>query len=116
MELISNISNSEIQKSTIVLQDGREFNITLEFKKNQIGWFLSLEYGSFKIDNVRLVTSRNMLYQWRNVLNFGLAVVTDRNQEPMFVDDLTSGRCRLYALSRQETVDYARYISGQISA
>jgi hypothetical protein len=116
MEKIPKLSNTERQIAVVVMQDGREFGISLFFDRNQKGWFISITFGDFAINNIRLCTSGNLLYQWRNILQFGLVVQVEGNQEATFIDDFESERCKLYALNKQETLDYARVISGQATA
>ena len=116
MKKIANFTNDDGQYQKVVLVDGTEFDLTILFKPQQRGWFASITYKTKTINNIRICTSGNFLYQWRNILPFGIACITEADQEPMFQDDLISGRVSLYVLSSDEVTTYSGVISGQISA
>jgi hypothetical protein len=55
----------------------------------------------------RLVTSPNILWQFRNQLPFGLAVVTTANAEPLNQTDLSDGTTIVYLLEGADLADFA---------
>ncbi len=116
MRQITSLTKSNSQALTFSMQDGREFDLLLSYRPFQIGWFLSITHEGKTINNIRITTTGNLLYAWRNIFQFGISCVVDGNQEPLFQDDFFSGRAKLYVLDRDETEDYSRLISGQISA
>lgn len=116
MELINNIGNEEKQIQRVIMADNRFIDLTLEYKDQQQGWFASITYLTYTINNIRIVTSGNMLYQWRNIFQFGMSCVVEQGQEPTFQEDFLSGRAKLYILDRADTLNYSRVISGEISA
>jgi hypothetical protein len=117
MKLIQQFSAEPKQLITMILSDGSRFSIDVEYKPLQYGWFIvSLVYGDFSVSNLRIVTSPNMLYQFRNLIPFGLACFTEQNQEPTFTQDFASGRSKLYVLSAAELVVYEDILNGQVTA
>jgi len=116
MRQITAIGNENDQKMKIVMPDGTEFDLVIQYKAQQTGWFISLTHNDKTINNIRVTTSGNFLYQWRNILPFGLACIVDGGQEPLLQQDFFSGRAKMYVLTREEVADYAKVISGQVSA
>ena len=99
MRLINNLTDNVSQTSRIILEDGSELNLTLVYMENQQGWFFSLVWGSFIINNKRLVVGLNLLRQFRDLIPFGLACDSMDGYEPVYVDDFSSGRIKVYTLN-----------------
>jgi hypothetical protein len=64
--------------------------ITLEWKPNQYGWFMSLIWGTFSVNNIRLCNYPNVLYQWKKVLPFGVAITGVNGQDPLVFNAWTT--------------------------
>jgi len=105
MKQIQSITDDPKQKMTFILENGDKVIISLEFISGQKGWFLSLEYGSFKVRNRRVVTSPNMLRAFKNILPFGIACITADKQEPIYKDDFSTGRAEMFILNETD-IDY----------
>lgn len=111
MLLIQGISYQPKQKQTLTLPNGKIATMYLEFKPQQTGWFLGLDYEDFSLRNFRIVTGENIFRQFKNLLPFGLACITDDNQEPMFQEDIYSGRAKLYILTLSDVAEVEAYLS-----
>lgn len=116
MFLIQQINSQPRQKLTLILSDGSSFDLTIEYKPLQVGWFITeISYQGFIINGMRITTNPNILYQYKNQIPFGLACFTDGNQEPMLSEDFSSGRSKLYILSAEEVDELTELYRGQIS-
>lgn len=60
-------------------------DITIEYKPSQYGWFISLVWGDFSINNERISISPNLLRQFKNVLPFGILISGFQAEEPVFI-------------------------------
>jgi len=60
-------------------------DITIEYKPSQYGWFISLVWGNFSINNERISISPNLLRQFKNVLPFGILISGFQAEEPIFI-------------------------------
>lgn len=117
MLLIQEFSNEPKQQHTLVLPDGSRFTVNFEFKPQQTGWFITeLTYGSFILRNLRITTNPNILHQFKNLLPFGLGCYVQDNQEAVLPEDFSSGRAKLYVLTRDEVELYEEILSGQATA
>lgn len=113
MYQIQNITTDPLQQQTVILPDGTQMVITLNFVPMQQGWFITLlTYGSFIIQGVRVVNSPNMLYQYRNVIPFGLACFSTDEREPSLQEDFSSQASILYILTAAEVQVYTEFLSG----
>ena len=99
MYKFTSLSNEPQQKITMVLDDNSRVIFTFEYKPNQLGWFFGFEYEDTNYQNIRLVTSYNMLRAYRAYLPFGLRCDTLDNEEPMDLNDFASGYATLYLLT-----------------
>ena len=109
---VVNFTADPNQNLVIILADGTQINLTLNYFAGQEGWFYSLNYnsGQFIVNNRRLVTSPNMLAQFENIIPFGLAVTTTDGYEPIFLTDFVSGRASFYILEAADVVAIAESI------
>lgn len=103
MKLIKSITDDPKQEMTVTLDNGSKLNINLKYISSQQGWFISLSYGTTLIINDRrLAASPNILRAFRNVVDFGIACLTTDRQEPVFIDDFSNGRAKLYILNSDD--------------
>ena len=98
MTWINNITDSPNQGLIFKTITGDAITFDLVYISSNKGWYYSLTYGSFKLNNRRLVVGVNMLRAFRNILPFGLACTTIDGYEPVFIEDFKNGRANLYLL------------------
>jgi hypothetical protein len=110
---IDQITDSPKQLMTVILDDGSTFQIQIEFKPMQLGWFItSIDYGDLSIKGIRIMTSPNMLQQFRNQIPFGLGCFVIGNEEPTLQEDFSSGRAKLYVLTEDDIAVFQAVLSG----
>ncbi len=111
MRQILGLTTNPLQSQILVLDDGTAFTLTIYFRPMQQGWFINnLTYGTFILTGVRITNSPNMLYQFQNLIPFGLGCFSVNNREPSLQEDLSSGATSLYILSQADVLAYAAYI------
>ena len=113
MNQIQQITADSLQQQTLILPDGSSLVFQLYFQPMQYAWnFLSLTWGSFSLNGLRIVNSPNLLRQWKNQINFGIACYSTSNREPSQQQDFSSGASSLYVLSQIEVQQYEQLLSG----
>ena len=106
MRQITSISDDSKQAMSIVLDNGEKIAFSLEYISNQRGWFMSFVYGDrLTVKGHRIVTSPNMLRAFKESVPFGISCVTNDKQEPINLDDFSTGRCTLYLLNSDDVED-----------
>lgn len=109
---INQITSYPLQQQNIILPDGSFFSITVNFIPMQLGWFITdFSYKEFPLKMVRISVSVDMLYQFKNILPFGLGCFTNENREPTLQQDFASGAFGLYVLSQAEVAAYSAILS-----
>jgi hypothetical protein len=109
MNLITSISNDPHQRLRLVLADKSRATLTLNYSPQQRGWFFDIEYGgNFALTGTRLVSSPNLLRQWRHVLPFGLTVLTKGKSEPMRQNDFADETVKLYLIEGDDIITIER--------
>ena len=101
---ITNLKDKPKQKFKVQIDDGDMAEFVLYFLPSQQGWFFDIKYGNFEATGLRLVNSCNVLRSYFNLLRFGLSCQVVDGSEPYFVDDLSTGRIKLFILSEEEVV------------
>lgn len=110
MKEITEITNDYKQQLAPTLEDNSVFNLELRYKKQEECWFYSLTYRNLIIKGSKLVLSSNLLHQWKNILPFGLACLSNddpsQTTDPFLLNDFSSGRVRLYILTKDEVAQF----------
>lgn len=104
MNLLTGLSDQPAQTSQLALPDGTLATMTLEYRSNQLGWFMDLSYNAFVLHGQRVVTSPNCLYAYQNLIPFGVMCVTAENAEPTGLEAWVDGSSQLYLLNQQDII------------
>lgn len=103
MQQVTGITSTPAQIINLTADDGSAATLTLEYRPQQTGWYLDLTWNgtspALQINGLRVTNFPNLLRQWRNLLTFGLAVVTKDGFEPLAIGDFESGYATMIFLS-----------------
>lgn len=114
MYKVEQITAAAYQTQSLVLPDGSAIKITMAYIPLQFGWVIrELVYGTLTINNIRICTLPNILYQYINQLPFGLACFTVGNREPTQQEDFLSGNSNLYILTEDEVLAYKEFLTNE---
>lgn len=102
MRLINEITSEPNQNHRFALEDGTDVNITFNYRVNQSGWFYSFTHEGRTFNNRRIVTSPNMIRQFKDILPFGFACTVEGGGEPIFQDDFELERAKFYLLDQSD--------------
>lgn len=90
MFVLNNLTTAGNQTSTAILADGTRVVLTFRYRAAIQRWTVDVAYKTFVAKGLGLSTHPNLLRVWRNVIPFGLQVVTDDGTDPFMADDLAS--------------------------
>ncbi len=109
MNITNGLTAQPSQVFALALPDGSRVTVSLYFRPQQNGWFFDLVWpGSpalpapFESRNRRLVTSANLLRQFRDLIPFGLAVFTVDNSDPMTLTCFVDGTATIVLLGADD--------------
>ena len=105
MKKLDRLTDQPKQRYSVPLDDGGTFTIELIYLARPQLWMMNIAQGDFKLNGVVMTTYPNLLRQYKNLIQFGLMVVTADGTDPMYLDDFVTGRVGLYQLE-QDDVDY----------
>jgi len=104
MKQLDGLTDSAAQTFNLVLDDGTIATMNLYFRPNQLAWFYDISYNAnnttFTAAGRQVVTSPNMVRQFRNQIPFGLAVTYQSNGEPTGQEDWVNGNATMYLLNQ----------------
>jgi len=108
---IQNITSDPLQSMTVNLYNGQPVQLTIYFIPQQAGWFItSLSYGTFTLNGLRITNSPNFLYQFKNIIPFGMGCNSTQNREPSQQQDFYSGANVLFLLDNQEVEEVTEFL------
>jgi hypothetical protein len=99
---IQGLTDKPKQTTTIVLDDGTKVTLALEYRPQQLGWFYDLTWEEFTLNGRRLVASPNIVRDFRNLIPFGISVLTAGAVEPLNQGDFVDGTVTLILLDADE--------------
>jgi len=106
MTQINGIDLDPKQTITLTLPDGSQAFLYLEYVDGQQGWYYSISYQSFAVTYRRLVVTANMLRAFRNIIPFGLGLMTSDGYEPIFITDFYNNRAGLFLLNQSDVMAF----------
>jgi len=112
MTWINNITDAPNQSMTLKLISGDTVSFSLKYLESQKGWYFSFSYGSFAINNRRLIVGVNLLRAFRQLLPFGFACTTKDGYEPIFKDDFSNGRAKFFLLDSTDIQSVETILNG----
>lgn len=115
MNSIDNLSDGSYQTSTLQMPDGSISTITLYYRGALQRWmfdFASTQFPNGSILGQGLCVHPNILRNFKNLLDFGLAVVSTDGQDPAFIEDFVNGRVTLYILDAADVQTVEQIIYG----
>lgn len=138
MNLINGITDQASQSITVPLPDGTKLVMNLMYLDQNMGWYflpsnntatdlsnygLNWNNGQWKENGRRIVSHPNMLRQYRNIINFGLAcgyatapIFASNMREPTNIQDFSSGAFALYTLTAAEVAAFESFLQAQKNA
>lgn len=113
MRQLTELTNEFKQSFVFRTEANQNFNFYLEFIPSQQSWYYNLSYGNLTLNGQRLATSPNILRQFRNLLPFGIACITDDASEPFLIDDFITERVKVYLLTPSDVLLAEDIIAGR---
>lgn len=103
MYRIDGLTNDAKQEFIYYDDNSNKYTIGLEYRDNQVGWYLSLKYGdTVNYSNIRVTTHYNLLRSYRNYLTIGIRIDTEDDLEPMSISDWVNGYATFNILTAEE--------------
>lgn len=102
MQQITSITSEPRQRMTLVLENNETVDFLLYYLPRQQGWFYDFTYNNLTCKGSKVTLSPNALRQFKRIIPFGIAFMTDDYVEPFSIDDFSSGRVSMYILNDDE--------------
>ncbi len=87
---INNLTTAGNQTTNAVLEDGSTVTLTFRYRAAVQRWTVDVSHGTFVANGIGLSTHPNLLRVWRNIIPFGLEVITADGTDPFMADDLAA--------------------------
>lgn len=93
MFALTNLTLNNVQTTTAILADGSALTLTFRYRAAVQRWTVDISYPKtgFIFNGKGLSTHPNLLRTWRNVIPFGIQVVTADGTDPFLPSDLAPG-------------------------
>lgn len=113
MQQITGFTEDSKQNLLFYLESDKIIEFYFEYRDNVNSWFYTIKYNNFIVRNRKLVNSPNIIRQYKNILPFGIAVISNDKLEPLFQNDLIRERIQIFILDQNEVKEIeTEYFSG----
>lgn len=103
MYQITRITQDAKQTQNLTLPDSTTIKFTLYYIDSLNCWYIKeLTYKTKTFYNLKLVSGKNILSQYKNIIPFGLYCKTNLQRDPYLIDDFTNNFFQLFILSKAE--------------
>jgi hypothetical protein len=102
MFLLDKLNSNASQTYSLVDEYGKVITLSLQYLPAVQQWMYSIIWGTKNIHGNLLVCSPNILRAHKNVISFGIAVTSTDMMPPLYIDDFTTGRIKVYLLNSSD--------------
>jgi hypothetical protein len=102
---ISNLSDAAFQTASVQMPDGTTGTLNLYYRSSTPRWFFDFLHPQFAnggVEGQGLTACPNLLRQWQNQIDFGMACATLDGQDPVGSEDFVDGYATLYILAASD--------------
>lgn len=102
MDIITTITQYPNQQFTLVLENNETALMRLYYNSRMESWYFDLTYNDLTINGVKVVLHPNILRQFRNIIPFGLSILSESFVEPFEIECFSSARVEIGILNKEE--------------
>lgn len=102
MQQITSITNHPKQRMILNIENNDKVDFMLYYLPRQQSWFYNFTYNNLTYNGARVTLTPNTLRQFKNIIPFGIAFLSNDNVEPFSIDDFSSGRVGMYILNKED--------------
>ena len=102
MQQIASITSEPKQRMTLVLENNETVDFLLYYLPRQQSWFYNFTYNNLTCKGSKVTLTPNSLRQFKRVIPFGIAFMSNDSVEPFDIDDFSNGRVIMYVLNADE--------------
>lgn len=106
MKQITTIDKTFRQHIVFGDSDIKDIEIDLYFDMGQTTWFVDIkqESSDFEVKGLSVVASPNLLYTYKNIIDFGLLILSNDGLDPYELDCFETGKVSMIVLSKEDMV------------
>lgn len=102
MKQITTLTSSPKQKMQLVLDNNETADFYIYYNGRVQSWFFDISYNETIINCVKVCLHPNILRQFRRIIPFGLAFLSESKVEPFELTSFSSGQTGFYVLNSEE--------------
>lgn len=106
MRILEGLSSEPAQSLQHILDTGDRITIKLKYRPAIQMWYMDIISDQITLYGYRIVNSFNMLHQYMNTIDFGIAIFIDDWTEPLLINDFATQRVRIGILNAAEVEAY----------
>lgn len=102
MKRIDKLTDDADQSCVLISERGQNIPFHLRYLPTQNSWLFDISYQGWALNGAILTVSPNALRDFKNQIPFGLAVTSNDELDPFYLNDFSSQRIKIYLLSAEE--------------
>ena len=105
MLYVNKITNDPQQQLSLIGIPSLTIQMDLRYMPRIQKWIMDLAFGTTEINGVMIVTSPNLLRQFKNNIPFGISCITTNGLDPYRVNDFATQSANLYLLNAADVAE-----------
>ncbi|MBZ5673714.1 MAG: hypothetical protein LAP61_05650 [Acidobacteriia bacterium] len=105
MLYVNKITSDPSQQLTLTGIPTLQIGMTLRFMPRIQRWIMGVTYNSFEAEGIAVVTSLNLLRQFKDNIPFGISCVTTNGLDPYRIDDFVNQVANLYLMDATDVAE-----------
>lgn len=102
MQQIDVLSDDARQAVSFPLPDGTDISFVFTYRPGIQRWSMDLSHPLLTLNGYNLCVHPNLLRPWKNLISFGIAILSSTGLDPMNATDFLDGTCTINILSADE--------------
>lgn len=104
MKPINKLTSEPFQRTFLTGNPGQRIVMDLRYNPTQQIWVADFTLGAFSVRGISVTASPNILRNYRNIIPFGIMVLTLDGQDPRGITDFQSEYCLMMLLSQEDVI------------
>ena len=112
MRQVDNLSDEAVQATKVLLDDGSILTLTLRYMPTVQRRTVDVSHTDLTVNGVNLCNHPNILRQWRQNIQFGIACLAADGVDPVYIDDFLNGRVNIFVLNASDVAGIEANVMG----
>lgn len=115
MQLLNVLTDAADQLLLVPLDDGSEVSLEFVYRAGVQRWTVNVSHPLLTLNGFNLAQGPNVLRPYRNIVPFGMSVISVTGLDPINIEDFLAGNVLIYILNAAEVAQIETQILAPVA-